>query len=104
MRIHKRSWGYGVLLAGLLLSVGGERIEAQTAAAQGGTQQKETPARITQAIDENNRVRLQGNVHPLARAEFDQGLAADAQPMNRMLLLLQRSPEQEAALRQLLDE
>ncbi len=49
-------------------------------------------------------VRLQGNVHPLARPEFDRGAAADSTPMNRMLLLLQRSPDQEAALRQLMDE
>lgn len=61
------------------------------------------PARITQAVDEKNLVVLQGNVHPLARAEFDQGAVADAQPIRRILLLLQRSPDQEAALRQLLD-
>jgi subtilase family serine protease len=62
------------------------------------------PARITQAVDEKNLVVLKGNVHPLARPDFDQGAAADAQPLNRMLLLLQRSPNQEAALRQLLDD
>src|SRR5437588_9250220 len=62
------------------------------------------PARITQAIDEKNLVVLRGNVHPLARPEFDQGLIADAQPLKRMLLLLQRSPDQESALRQLLDD
>jgi hypothetical protein len=61
-------------------------------------------ARITQAIDEKQLVRLKGNVHPLARATFDQGAVADAQPVDRMLLLLQRSPEQEAALRQLLED
>jgi hypothetical protein len=60
--------------------------------------------RITEAVDETNLVRLHGNVHPLARPEFDQGAVADAQPMQRMLLLLQRSPEQETALRQLLDD
>src|SRR6266446_2983138 len=62
------------------------------------------PARITQAVDENNRVVLKGNVHPLARPEFDQGAVADGQPLNRMLLLLQRSAEEESALRQLLDD
>jgi len=49
-------------------------------------------------------VQLRGNVHPLARAEFDQGVVADSQPMNRMLLLLQRSPEQQAALSNLMEE
>jgi hypothetical protein len=62
------------------------------------------PARITEAVDERNLVALKGNVHPLARAEFDQGPVADSQPLNRMLLLLQRSPDQESALRQLLDD
>ncbi len=61
-------------------------------------------ARITEAVDETNRVQLRGNVHPLARAEFDQGVVADSQPMNRMLLLLQRSPEQQAALSALMEE
>jgi len=62
------------------------------------------PARITQAIDEKRLIILQGNVHPLARAEFDQGAVADGQPLKRILLLLQRSPDQEASLRQLLDD
>jgi Pro-kumamolisin, activation domain/Bacterial Ig-like domain (group 3) len=61
-------------------------------------------ARITEAVDETNRVQLRGNVHPLARPEFDQGVVADSQPMNRMLLLLQRSPEQQAALSALMEE
>ncbi len=62
------------------------------------------PARITQAIDETQLVRLKGNVHPLARAEFDQGIVSDATPMKRMMLVLQRSPEQQAALAQFMDE
>jgi len=63
-----------------------------------------TPVRITQAVDEKNQVVLKGNVHPLARAEFDQGAVSDAKPLERMLLLLRRSPEQEAALQVLLDD
>jgi hypothetical protein len=62
------------------------------------------PARITQAIDETQLVRFKGNVHPLARTEFDQGLISDATPMKRMMLVLQRSPEQQAALSKLMDE
>ncbi len=61
-------------------------------------------ARITQAVDEKQLVRLKGSVHPMAQARFDQGAVSDAQPVDRMLLLLQRSPEQEAALRQLLED
>src|SRR5260370_26182827 len=62
------------------------------------------PARITQAIDETHLQRLKGNVHPLARPEFDQGAVSDATPMSRMLLLLKRSPEQDAALQKLMGE
>ncbi len=62
------------------------------------------PARITQAIDETQLVRLKGNVHPLARPEFDQGAVEDWQPMNRMLLVLRRSPEEQAALSKFMEE
>ncbi len=85
--------GLTLFLASLVLS--GPRAEAQTAS---------IPARITQALDESNLVALKGNVHPLARPEFDQGAVSDAQPLHRMLLLLQRSQDQEAALRKLLDD
>jgi hypothetical protein len=62
------------------------------------------PARITQAVDEKNRVVLKGNVHPLARPEFDQGPAPLDLPMERMMLVLKRSPEQDDALKRLLDD
>lgn len=61
-------------------------------------------ARITQAVDKRNMLTLRGNTHPLAAAQFDQGPASDAQPMSRILLLLQRAPEQELALRHFLDD
>lgn len=60
------------------------------------------PAHITAAINDANRVTLRGNVHPYARPQFDQGLAADSQPLEHMLLVLQRSAQQEAALATLL--
>jgi Pro-kumamolisin, activation domain/Bacterial Ig-like domain (group 3) len=60
-------------------------------------------ARIVGAIDPGQMVTLPGNVHPLASAAHDQGPLADTQPLHRMLLLLQRGPDQEKALRQLLD-
>lgn len=59
---------------------------------------------ITQPIDESNLTTLTGNTHPLARAEFDLGTAPATLPMERMLLVLKRSPEEEAALGQLLDD
>ena len=91
-----------------LLVSGAERAAAQSNAQAVGqssfVQTPPVPARITQAIDETQLVRLKGNVHPLARPEFDQGAVPDSTPMNRMLMLLQRSPEQEAALQQLMAE
>jgi subtilase family serine protease len=59
---------------------------------------------ITQPIDESNVAVLKGNTYPLARAEFDRGVAPLSLPMERMLLVLKRSPEQETALTALLDE
>ena len=61
-------------------------------------------SRIIRATDENKLVTLAGNVHPLARAEFDRGSVSGAQALHRMLLLLQRSSDQESALLQLLDD
>ena len=60
-------------------------------------------SRVVEAVDDTKTVQLAGNVHPLARRASDQGALADSQPMTHMLLLLQRAPEQELALRQLLD-
>src|ERR1700693_2955548 len=59
---------------------------------------------ITQAIDESKLTRLKGNTHPLARPEFDLGTAPATLPMESMLLVLKRSPQQEFALRKLLDD
>lgn len=58
---------------------------------------------ITAAVDESRLTILKGNTHPLARPEFDLGTADGSLPMNRMLLVLKRSDEQERALRKLLD-
>ena len=60
--------------------------------------------RITQPIDSSQRVTLKGNVHPLARPIYDQGAVSDSFPAERMLLLLQRSQEQETALQQFLQD
>jgi len=78
-----------------------------TAAAQGaGANVPGASARtlIAQPLDEAQRTHLKGNTHPLARAEFDAGVAPAGQPMRRMLLMLNRSAEQEAALRALLED
>lgn len=88
----------------ILFPLGGFRANAQSANSQppNAAQATTVPARITQAIDETQLVPIKGGVHPLARPEFDRGVVPDATPMNRMLLLLQRSPDQEAALQKLM--
>ena len=59
---------------------------------------------ITQPVDESQLTTLKGNTHPLARPQFDLGTAPASLPMERMLLVLKRSPAQESALRKLLDD
>ncbi len=73
-------------------------------AIQVAAQSPNVAPRITQPIDESNLVVLRGNTSPLARPEFDQGAAPASLPMLRMLLVLQRSPQQEASLDQLLEQ
>jgi hypothetical protein len=60
--------------------------------------------RITRAVDDAHLTLLRGNTHPLALARYDRGPAPPSLPMDRMLLVLKRSPEQDAALLRLLDE
>jgi hypothetical protein len=40
--------------------------------------QGQAQPRVVEAVDNARRVTLPGNVHPLARAEFDRGAAAEA--------------------------
>jgi subtilase family serine protease len=105
MRIHKTGLCRGVLAGTSLLAFSCLQASAQTTVAQAGAEQKNrVAARVTDQVDDTNRTVLRGNVHPKARAEFDQGAVADAQPLTRILLLLQRSAEQEATLRQLMEQ
>jgi len=62
------------------------------------------PARVVNPVDDSRLVRLQGNTHPMARPEFDRGPVNRSLPMERMMLLLKRSPQQEAALSKFMEE
>jgi subtilase family serine protease len=57
--------------------------------------------RITSQVENSALVSLPNSVHPWARAQFDRG-PAPANMSGRMVLVLKRSPEQEAALQTLL--
>ena len=54
--------------------------------------------RINRLIDEQRRTVLSGNVHPLARREFDAGAAKANYRMERMLMLLKPDAAQQQAL------
>ena len=49
-------------------------------------------------VDESRTVTLAGNVHPLARAQFDRGAAESNLALKQMVLVLQSSPEQQSEL------
>ena len=60
--------------------------------------------RITAAVDNTKLTVLRGNTYPLARPQYDQGPAPASLPMQHMLLVLKRSPAQEAALESFMAE
>jgi hypothetical protein len=62
------------------------------------------PLLITRNVDETKLVTLGGNTRPEAVQGNDRGLAADDLLMEHMLLQLKRSPEQERALQEFLEE
>ncbi|HEY4709115.1 MAG TPA: S53 family peptidase [Candidatus Acidoferrales bacterium] len=67
-------------------------------------QTSNVPPRITEVVNDSKLTVLHGNTHPLAQAQFDRGPAPSDLPMERMQLVLKRSPEQEAALAKLMAE
>ena len=92
-----------LLLVAGVLAFSGVRAAAQTQEDSASAAQRPVvAARVTQAIDETQLVRFKGGVHRLARPEFDKGAVSDSAPMQRMLLLLRRSMDQESALTQLM--
>ncbi len=65
--------------------------------------QRSSPPLITQKVDDTQLTMLRGNTYPMAQRQFDRGAAPASLPMHRMLLVLQRSPQQEHTLVTLLD-
>jgi subtilase family serine protease len=92
---HKKPRTIQLTILFALLSLTALKASAQSSSAQ---------PRITQAVDESKLTVLRGNTHPLARSEFDRGPAPASLPMENMLLVLKRSPQQEAALDKLMTE
>lgn len=95
MRKPRLSAARALIAAALLGSFCAVSVEAQVNSAA---------PQITQAATNASLVVLRGNVHPLARAAYDRGPAPSNLAMQHMLLVLKRSPQQEAALDELLAE
>jgi Pro-kumamolisin, activation domain/Bacterial Ig-like domain (group 3) len=91
----------GAMLCTLMLNA---LLVAQEAAAGAALQKAAGRPLLTESVDESQTTTLRGNTHPLARPESDLGVAPATLPMNRMLLVLRRSSDQETALRKLLDD
>jgi len=87
-----------VVVVALLALVSAPSVYAQAESGLHGR------SRIVQGIHEADRITLAGNTHPEARPANDHGRVADGFAMDHMLLQLKRSPEQELALQEFLDE
>ncbi len=64
----------------------------------------QAPNLIKSPVDESQLVTIGHTTHPSARSEFDQGVAPSTLPMERMLLVLKRSTDRQAALTKFLEE
>jgi Pro-kumamolisin, activation domain len=85
----------GLIAAVAIVSLVARRAPAQATYSQ---------ARITAAVNDSQLTVLRGNTHPLAQPQFDRGPAPASLPMEHMLLVLKRSPAQEAALESFMAE
>lgn len=83
-----------VLLAGVL--AGSAALFAQTIAGQRHL--------VTQSIDEHTLVRLAGNTRPEVSPASDRGAVSDDLRLEHMYLLLNRSPEQDGAAEELVNQ
>lgn len=94
MRPHIRFVSF--LASALLVASCGGKLRVETPSAHAPLPIASNP------VDNSQTVILHGNVHPLARPEFDQGIANPATRLDRMLLLLNSSPAQQSDLAALL--
>ena len=81
------------MLAGALLLFAPLGVSAQSNAVQ---------PRITAQISESRLMTLQGNTHPLARAQYDQGRVDPSLKVERITMLFQQTAAQKADLAALL--
>jgi hypothetical protein len=68
-------------------------------AAVGHAQNQPSPL-VTQAVDDTQLAPLQGTVHPLTLVRYDRGPVNESTPAERLLLVLNRPADRDAAFRQ----
>jgi subtilase family serine protease len=76
-----------------LLALIGTLVPAASAWSQAVT----PSVQILHPVDETRLITLQGNTHPLANARTDRGPVSPDLPMTGLILVLSRSPQQQAA-------
>jgi len=74
------------------------------AIAQKNVEASAVPSRVVERVDDSKLVTLTGNTHFMARSQFDKGLVDPQFSLERMILVLKRSPEQESALEKFMAE
>src|SRR5215471_5241576 len=97
--MHRRSLSVWFVLTGAMFSFSIARPCQLAAQRLLSTRPRD---RITRFIDDENRVTLAGNRHPMARLRYDVGGVAPDQHMQSMILTLQPDAKQQRALEQLL--
>src|SRR5579864_7226712 len=88
-----------IVLAALLLAL---PLAAQSSRSDLDLRAIHPVDRIQLPVDDAVMVARPGNHHPLARAEYDAGIAPADHRMDRMVLVLDADPSQERALEALL--
>ena len=77
-------------------------VAAGLLAAATAAQQPAVVSRVVVPVDSAQRLTLHGSTHPLIRTAADQGVIPSSTPLQRTMLVLQRSSAQQAALESLL--
>ena len=98
----------GSLLLVVLPSVRAQQFQSSSSRSQksSATDQAATTQptpRITQAIDDNAVIRVPHTTHPLATPANDRGRTDTTLPLDRIVLLLKPSGQQQATLKRLID-
>ncbi len=98
----RRYTSFFLSIAAILVVVSG--LLPQSMYAQSSEAASSSVPRITTKIDDSKLTTLHGNTPPFAQAKYDKGAVAPSTPVDRMLLVLKRSPAQEADLKQLMSD